>query len=78
MAERVATLRRATDLPIACGFGISTAEHVRAVVAHADAAIVGSAMVRRIERAFESGLDPVEEAEVFTRELATGLAGTWG
>lgn len=76
VAERVGALRRATDLPIACGFGIATAEHVRAVVAHADAAIVGSAMVRRIERAAGAGLDPAEAAEALTRELAAGLAGT--
>lgn len=64
----VARLRGATQLPIACGFGISTAEHVRAVVKHADAAIVGSALVRRM-----GGSDPVGEAERFTRELAAGL-----
>ncbi|HRQ71660.1 MAG TPA: tryptophan synthase subunit alpha [Phycisphaerales bacterium] len=78
VAERVAGLRRSTDLPIACGFGVSTPEHVRAVVAHADAAIVGSAVVRRLDRAIESGGDPVEAAEAFTRELATGLAGPPG
>jgi len=66
----VARLRSATQLPIACGFGISTAEHVRAVVKHADAAIVGSALVRRMR-----GSDPVGEAERFTRELAAGLTG---
>lgn len=69
IAERVAALREVTDLPIACGFGISTAEHVRAVVEHADAAIVGSALVRRV-----SGVqDPAGEAEGFLRELAGGL-----
>lgn len=69
IAGRVAALREVTDLPIACGFGISTAEHVRAVVKHADAAIVGSALVRRV-----SGKDdPAGEAEGFLRELAGGL-----
>jgi len=65
----VAHLREVTDLPIACGFGISTAEHVRAVVSQADAAIVGSALVRRLDRAS----DPVEEAEAFTADLVRGL-----
>jgi tryptophan synthase alpha chain len=65
----VERLRSITALPIACGFGISTADHVRAVVRHADAAIVGSALVRRM-----GGSDPVGEAERFTRELAAGLA----
>lgn len=69
----VAALRKGGPLPIACGFGISTAAHVRAVVGSgaADAAIVGSAMVRRLE----SAADPAAEAERFTRELAGGLAG---
>lgn len=42
-------IRRFTTLPIALGFGISTAEHVRAVNAFADAAVVGSAVVQLIE-----------------------------
>ena len=49
----VKRLQRYTDLPIAVGFGISRAEHVRSVMGFADAAIVGSAIVRahREERA---------------------------
>lgn len=70
----VAGIRSATDLPIAVGFGISSPEHVAAVVRHADAAIVGSALVRRIESAVSSGTDPVEEAERFVAELALGLS----
>jgi tryptophan synthase alpha chain len=71
----VGDLRRTTALPIACGFGISRPEHVRAVVweGGADAAIVGSALVRRMGEAAAAGRDPVAEAERFTRELATGL-----
>ena len=71
---KVEVLRRSTDLPIACGFGISTPEHVRAVVEHADAAIVGSALVRRIGEAAAQGRDPAAEAGEFTRRLASGLA----
>lgn len=69
IAERVTALRGVTNLPIACGFGISTAEQVRAVVAHADAAIVGSALVRRVG----SSANPVGEAEEFLTELSSGL-----
>ncbi|MCH7961583.1 MAG: tryptophan synthase subunit alpha, partial [Planctomycetes bacterium] len=63
-----------TDLPIACGFGISTAEHVAAVTAVADAAIVGSALVRRMADAD----DPVAAAGAFVRQLAAGLDGATG
>ncbi len=41
----VGRLRRYTDLPVAVGFGISTAEQFRAVGEFADAAVVGSAIV---------------------------------
>ncbi len=73
IGARVAALREMTDLPIACGFGISTAEQVAAVVKHADAAIVGSALVRRMKEAVAMGQDPVLVAQDFTTELARGL-----
>jgi tryptophan synthase alpha chain len=73
IARRAALLRETTQLPIACGFGISTADHVRAVVAHADAAIVGSALVRRLDDAAQRGHDPAHEAGTMVRELAAGL-----
>ena len=43
-------LRRHTKLPIAVGFGISSAEQFRSVGKFADAAVVGSAIVETIER----------------------------
>lgn len=54
-AELVARLRKFTKLPIAVGFGISNAEHVKAVGEFADAAIIGSALVALIEKS-----DPAE------------------
>jgi tryptophan synthase alpha chain len=49
-SELVARLRQFTPLPIAVGFGISNAEHVKAVGEFADAAIIGSALVALIEK----------------------------
>ncbi len=52
-SDVVMRLRRFTGplgIPIAVGFGISNAEHVRAVGAFADAAVVGSAIVQLIEK----------------------------
>jgi tryptophan synthase alpha chain len=43
-------LKQHTDLPVAVGFGIRTPEQVGEVVNDADAAVVGSALVREIER----------------------------
>jgi tryptophan synthase alpha chain len=51
-SELVARLRAFTaprGIPIAVGFGISTAEHVHAVTEFADAAVIGSALVALIE-----------------------------
>jgi tryptophan synthase alpha chain len=48
IGEHVAMIRRATDLPIAVGFGISNAFQAGQVAALADAVVVGSAIVRRI------------------------------
>jgi tryptophan synthase alpha chain len=47
----VARLRQFTRLPIAVGFGISTAEHVAAVSGFADAAVLGTSIVALIEKA---------------------------
>ena len=48
LSAQVAELRRHTSLPIAVGFGISTPEQAAAVAKHADAVVVGSAIVRQI------------------------------
>jgi tryptophan synthase alpha chain len=56
-AKLVNRLRRYTDLPVAVGFGISTAAQFEAVGKFADAAVVGSAIVETIER------NPGKEAE---------------
>jgi tryptophan synthase alpha chain len=53
----VRRLRKHTKLPIAVGFGISTADQFAAVGEFADAAVVGSAIVETIER------NPGKEAE---------------
>jgi tryptophan synthase alpha chain len=49
--EMVQRIRRASDLPVALGFGISKPEHVRDVGQWADAAVVGSALVSVIAEA---------------------------
>jgi len=70
LPDRLAKLREVTDAPMAVGFGISSPDQVRDVVAVADAVIVGSAMVRRLH---DHKGDLASEAEAFTRQLAAGL-----
>ncbi|MFL6554238.1 MAG: tryptophan synthase subunit alpha, partial [Chthoniobacterales bacterium] len=57
-----------SDLPVAVGFGISTAEQVRAVWRFADAAVVGSAIVKQIEKLGHSQ-DLVKRVGDFVRSL---------
>ena len=64
-AELVARLRQFTSLPIAVGFGISNAEHVKAVGEFADAAVIGSALVALIEKTL-----PAEAATAVGRFIA--------
>ena len=65
-------IRRVTQLPVAVGFGVSSAEQARQAWAQgADAVVVGSAIVRKIE---EFGTEAPAEVERFVRELVSAQA----
>jgi len=68
-------LRRFTDLPVAVGFGIKTPGQAAEVARHADAAVVGSALVQRIAEAAERGADPALTVLGDVRALAEGVRG---
>ena len=80
--EAVARLRRHTDLPLAVGFGITTPEAAAAVARVADAAVVGSAIVRQIEANLDADGKPaaglVENVLDFVRALAQGVRSARG
>jgi tryptophan synthase alpha chain len=59
--ELVARIRRHTKLPVAVGFGISSAEQFASVGKFADAVVVGSAVVEAIERNRGGEADAVGE-----------------
>src|SRR5436190_1857421 len=48
LPERVAAIRRRTELPVAVGFGVSRPEQARALQGVADAVVVGAALMRAI------------------------------
>ena len=64
----VARVRGLSDLPVAVGFGISTAEQVAEVWRYADAAVVGSAIVAEIER-LAGHSDIVSQIGEFARRI---------
>jgi tryptophan synthase alpha chain len=69
LSDSIASVRRATPLPVAVGFGISTAEQARTVARMADGVVVGSALVDVL------GRDGVRAASRFLRDLRAGLDG---
>jgi tryptophan synthase alpha chain len=50
LLEQLKWLRTQTELPLCVGFGVSTPEHVKMLKPAADGVIVGSAIVRRVEK----------------------------
>ena len=63
LLEAVRALKDVTEVPVAVGFGVSSAAQVRAIGTVADAVVVGSALIDTIEREGVSG------AERFIRSL---------
>jgi len=72
IGEHVAMIRRATDLPVAVGFGISNAEQAAKVATLADAVVVGSAIVRRIGE-FGKDKELPQRIEEFVKPLTKAV-----
>lgn len=71
VAEAVARLKRSTDLPVAVGFGVRTPEQAAAIAEHADAVVVGSAIVDAIGAA---AADRANDIPARVGALVAGLA----
>ena len=73
----VERIRRHTSLPIGVGFGIKTPEQATAVARHADAAVVGTAIVDRVKAGLDGNgkarPDLVSGVLAFTKTLADGV-----
>ena len=54
--QEVAALRQQVPLPVAVGFGVSTAEHAREIGAVADGVVVGSALIDALDEGGVGGL----------------------
>lgn len=67
-------LRALGSVPVAVGFGISTAQDAAEVARFADAVVVGSALVREMAAASETDL--VNRVSSFIRELRAGIDGS--
>jgi tryptophan synthase alpha chain len=73
IAAAVGRLKAATSLPIAVGFGVRTPEQAAAVAVHADAVVVGSALVDAIGAAAEARANDIP-ARIATQVSALAAA----
>ena len=75
----VERIKRHTDLPVGVGFGIRTPEQAAAVARHADAAVVGTAIVERVKAGLDAEGNPtpalVPGVFAYIRTLAEGVRG---
>src|SRR5712691_4535025 len=69
LAPLIERTRAVTNLPLAAGFGISTPEQAASVAKMADGVVVGSAIVREIEKSGSA-----EGLEALARSLAQGMS----
>jgi tryptophan synthase alpha chain len=72
ISQEVAELRNQAAVPVAVGFGISSAEDAAAVAAFADAVVVGSALVKVIE-AYGSSPDLLDKVGQYVASLKAGV-----
>jgi len=73
LPEFVARVRRHTSLPLAVGFGVSTAEQAGSVARYADGVIIGSALVD-IVRESESVEEALPRLRSFLEEAGEAVA----
>ena len=70
IAEAVARLKSATDLPVAVGFGVRTPAQAAEIAQHADGVVVGSALVELVG---EHGVDAPRHLRAVTESLAKSV-----
>lgn len=75
LGEMMKNVRKATDLPLAIGFGISSEDQIRELKNLCDGVIVGSALVEQIEKRIEDNsiLERVYDMAFKMKEAARGL-----
>jgi tryptophan synthase alpha chain len=76
VAQAVRRIKSHTDLPIAVGFGVKTAEQAKVIGQSADAVVVGSAIVNQVANTLtkdgKATSDTVDSVATMVRGLSTG------
>ncbi len=78
VGEALARVRAVSDIPVGVGFGIADADSARRIAAVADAVVVGSAIVRRIEEALDVPERIPEHVAAFVAELRSAVDAAAG
>jgi tryptophan synthase alpha chain len=74
VGEAVDRIKSHTDLPVAVGFGIKTAEDAAEIGKHADGIVVGTVLVDAVARSLVDGR-PTDRTVDAVRDLVADLAG---
>ena len=74
IADAMARIRNASDLPAVVGFGIRTPEQVREAAQHADGVVVGSAVVDQLASSLDENGAATASSVSATLALAAELA----
>ena len=73
--EAVARIKRHTDLPVAVGFGVRTAEQAAGIAAGADGVVVGSALVSAVRDSLDGDGKATDKTVSAVTALVSELAG---
>ncbi len=77
LSDKLNELKKKTNCPIAVGFGVSTFEQAEQIGKIADGVIVGSAIVKEIEKNMNKPVDELaHNVGEFTGKLVSGAKGT--
>ena len=72
LQKSVDFIRKHTNLPIIPGFGIKSADDVNRICKIADGAVVGSSIIKIIEKNLNDKNLLIKEIDIFTKELKQG------
>jgi len=79
VGEAVARIKRHTELPVAVGFGVRTAESAAAIARGADAVVIGSALIDALKNSLDaSGKATARTVSAVTDLVAQLAAGVRG
>lgn len=73
VAEKTRQIRARTDLPIGVGFGIKDASSAAAIASVADAVVVGSALIQKIEQHMANRAQMIEQVATLISSMRVGM-----